>query len=50
MRVILVVNPDDDDRMIGNTISFIESCVATKVIAIVVFPMVKNPSNINLLQ
>ena len=48
--VILVVNPDDDDRIIGNTISFIESCVATKVIAIVVFPMVKNPSNINLLK
>lgn len=39
--VILVVNPDDQEKTIERTISFIESCVETKVIAIVVFPMEK---------
>lgn len=48
--VVLVVNPDDQEKTIGKTISFIESCVETKVIAIVVFPMEKNPSSKNLIK
>ena len=48
--VVLVVNPDDQEETIDKTISFIESCVETKVIAIVVFPMEKNPSNKNLIK
>lgn len=48
--VILLVNPNDEEKTIDKTISFIESCVETKVIAIVVFPMEKNPSNKNLLK
>ena len=48
--VVLVVNPDDQEKTIDKTISFIESCVETKVIAIVVFPMEKNPSSKNLIK
>mgnify|MGYP003305124490 CR=1 FL=1 len=48
--VILVVNPDDEEKTIDDTISFIESCVETKVISIVVFPMVTNPSMMNSLK
>ena len=48
--VVLVVNPDDQEKTIDKTISFIESCVETKVIAIVVFPLGKTLSNKNLIK
>lgn len=48
--VILVVNPDEQEKTIDKTITFIESCVETKVIAIVVFPMEKNPSTKNAIK
>lgn len=44
--IILVINPFDDLQMIKRTISFLESCVECKVIALVMFPMTydnKNP-------
>lgn len=48
--VVLVINPEDEEYMIDKTIALIESCVRTKVIAIVVFPMVNNPTKNNLIK
>lgn len=37
--IILCINPYDDMDYIKKTISYLESCIDTKVIALVVFPM-----------
>lgn len=43
--IVLVVNPFDEILTIKRTISFLESCVECKVIAIVMFPMTYNHKN-----
>jgi len=40
--IILVINPFNEPQTIKRTISFLESCVECKVVAIVMFPMTHN--------
>lgn len=43
--IVLVINPFDELQTIKRTISFLESCVECKVIAVVMFPMTHNIEN-----